>query len=162
MKEAAGSMPSGLTGLKSISEKLRRSPGPNSKSQPVSFVEREPVGPKPKFVGLLQLIHSLSTAPPGWRQLARHIWAHRMLRRRRTEKGQDLMVLLRQLSCDSGPDKSGRASDKDLHHVSFEIKLPHQARISHRCEHIGAHDWKEAGDYLYRIFELTTSADPAY
>src|SRR5271155_2139865 len=32
------------------------------------------------------------------------------------------MVLLRQLSCDGGPDKSGRARDKDLHHASFEIR----------------------------------------
>ena len=29
------------------------------------------------------------------------------------------MVLLRQLSCDGAPDKSGRARDKDLHRASF-------------------------------------------
>ncbi len=29
------------------------------------------------------------------------------------------MALLRQLSCDGGSDKSGRARDKDLHRASF-------------------------------------------
>ena len=34
-------------------------------------------------------------------------------------QGQDLMALLQQLPCDGGPDKSGRARDKDLHRASF-------------------------------------------
>ena len=34
-------------------------------------------------------------------------------------QGQDLMALLRQLSGDGGPDKSGRARDKDLHGASI-------------------------------------------
>ena len=34
-------------------------------------------------------------------------------------QGQDLMSLLRQLSGDGGPDKSGRARDKDLHGASI-------------------------------------------
>ena len=78
MEKAAGNMPSGLTGLKIDKGKIYHSPGANSKSQPISFVDRELVGLKQKLVGLLQLIHRLSTAPPGWRQLARHIRANRM------------------------------------------------------------------------------------
>lgn len=54
-------MASGLTGLKSLSEKQPPLPRPNSKSQPTSFVEREPIVSEPKLARLLQIIHSLST-----------------------------------------------------------------------------------------------------
>jgi hypothetical protein len=54
-------MPSGLTGLKIDKGKGSLLPGPNSKSQPVSFVEVELIVPKTKLVRLLQIIHSLST-----------------------------------------------------------------------------------------------------
>jgi hypothetical protein len=50
-----------LTGLKIDKEKTRCSPGPKSKSQPVSFVEAELVVPTAKLVRVLQIIHSLST-----------------------------------------------------------------------------------------------------
>jgi hypothetical protein len=41
------------------------------------------------------------------------------------------MALLRQLSCDGGPDKSGRARNKNLHRASFGQLNANNAGGSH-------------------------------